>query len=88
MVLELQVNGSLSRGEDNLLDGLAARNLVNLRNVLTKRSEGRLQVMRSEYIPDERICLRRLDPVRDGERAIQEYGLHGKSGTSPRLGDT
>ena len=36
MVLEFQVDGSFGRGENNLLDGLAAWNLVYLRNVLRK----------------------------------------------------
>jgi len=86
VVLEFQVDGSLSCGEGNLLDGLATRNLIDLGNVLTERSEGRSREVRLEYAPDGRIYPRRLVQVHDDGRAIQGCGPHGRSGTSPRLG--
>jgi len=43
VMLEFQVDGSLGSREDNLFDGLAARNLVDLGDVLQRWSEGGLQ---------------------------------------------
>jgi len=37
MMLEFQVDGSLGCGKDDLLDGLTARNLIDLGNVLTEQ---------------------------------------------------
>ena len=85
VVLKFQVDCSLSCGEGNLLDGLAARNLIDLGNVLTERSEGRSREVRLEYTPDGRICPRRLVPMHDDGRAIQGCGPRGRSETSPRL---
>jgi hypothetical protein len=42
-MLEFQVDRSLSSREDNLLNGLAARNLIDLRDVLPKGSGKRLR---------------------------------------------
>lgn len=87
MVLEFQVDGPLSCREDDLLDGLTTRNLVDLSDILPKQSGSRLQTMRSVYAPDEQTDPRRLDPVHDGERATQECELHGRNGTSQHLVD-
>jgi len=88
MVLEFQVDCSLSCREDNLLDGLATRNLVDLGNVLLKYSEGKFT--RDEMgmrAPDEQTYPRRLGLVHGGGHAIRECGPHGRSETSRHLGN-
>ena len=85
-MFEFQVDGPFGCGEDDLLDFLAARNLVDLRDVLRKHSESKLQETSRVHIPDERICLRRLGRVHGDWHAIRGYEPHGRSGTSPHLG--
>ena len=83
-MFEFQVDGPLSSRENDLLDGLATRDLIDLGDVLLECLEDAQETI-SVYAPDERICPRRPDPARDGGHAIRECGLRGKSGTSRRL---